>query len=323
MDEPRYEKLTVGILIKREEGVFGPRGLGLFYDPTQKREPIQNKKAFVEYTEETIYGKLSQIGGKHKYPNVDPQMAADLYYQTLCVAGIEAEQPAEIPLRMGLEGKRGYIVRFPLEDLERGRSIFEFLSTLYYNHRNVLTSFMYLDKVKMSDQEHATVITLGPNVKILHTERFQPIYIGGTKQMDRLKLDKSVLALEFYSVDKQKLEQTMNRVESKCYTFSMSLEDLPADQVAYAHAVMWDSKDLPRGYRANFIRRGLNAFEDRDIGELLAYSLFPAEMETRLIETLQLFQKVVADPVGILRGCEEVNALIRQVVKDEFYADFA
>ena len=37
----------------------------------------------------------------------------------------------------------------------------------------------------------------------------------------------------------------------------------------------------------------------------------------------ELFQKVVADPVGILRGCEEVNALIRQVVKDEFYADFA
>lgn len=323
MDVPRYKKLTVGILIKREDGVFGPRGLGIFYDPTQKREPVQNKTAYVEYTEETIYGKLSQIGGKHKYPNVDPQMGADLFYRTLCMAGIKAEQPAEIPLRLELEGKRGYIVRFPLEDLERGRSIFEFLSTLYYDHRNVLTSFIYLGKAKMNDQEQATVVTLGPNVKMFHTERFQPIYIGGTKQMDRLKLDKSILALEFYSADKQKLEQIMGRVESKCYIFSMSLEDLPADQVAYTHSVMWDSKDLPRGYRANFKRRGLNAFEDRDIGELVAYSLFPAEMETRLIETLQLFQKVVVDPIGILQRCEEVNKLIKQVRKDEFYADFA
>jgi len=323
MDVPRFEKLTVGILIKREDGVFGQRGLGIFYDPTQEREQVQDKKAYVEYTEQTIYGKLSQIGRKHKYPNVDPQMAADLFYQTLCVADIKAEQPEEIPLRMGLEGKRGFIVRFPLEDLERGCSIFGFLSTLYYNHRNVLTSFLYLARAKMSDKEHATVITLGPNVKRLHTECFQPIYIGGVKHVDRLEIDKSILALEFYSVDKQKLEQIMRRVESKCYVYSVSLEDLPADQVAYTHSVMWDSKDLPRGYRANFIRRGVNTFEDRDIGELVAYCLFPNEMETRLIETLQLFQKVVDDPIGILQRCEEVNKLIKRVVKDEFYAEFA
>jgi hypothetical protein len=323
MNVPRYEKLTVGILFKREEGVFGPRGLGLFYDPTQKREPVQHKTVYEEYTEETIYGKLSQIGGKHKYPNVDPQKGADLYYRTLCMAGIKAEEPVEIPLRLELEGKRGYIVKFPLVNLERGRSIFEFLSTLYYNHRNVLTSFIYLDRAKINDQEKATIITLGPNVKIFQAERFKPVYIGGTQQTDRVTLDKSVIALEFYSVDKQKLKQVMGRIESKYYNFSMSFEDLPADQVAYTHSVIWDNKDLPRGYRANFKRRGLVAFEDRDIGELVAYSLFPAEMESRLIESLELFQKMIVDPGGILQSCREVNKLIKQVVKDEFYAEFA
>lgn len=322
MGMPRYEKLTVGILLKREEGVFGPRGLGLFYDPTQKSEPVLQRAGYEEYNEETIYGKLSQIGGKHKYPNVDPQTVADLYFRTLRVAGIEAEQPAEIPLRLELEGKRGFIVRFPLKNLERGRSIFEFLSTMYYNHRNVLTSFAYLDKARKNDREQATVVTLGPEVKIYHMERFKPVYMGGTQQTDRMTIDRSVLALDFYSVDKQRLEQVMRRIESKCYIFSMSLEDLPADQVAYTHSVMWDSKDLPRGYRANFIRRGLDAFKDRDVGELAAFSLFPAEMETRLIESLELFQKMIVDPGGILQGCETVNKLIRQVVRDEFYADF-
>lgn len=323
MDVPRFEKLTVGILIKREDGVFGPRGLGLFYDPTQKKEPVQSKPEYFEYTEETIYGKLSQIGGKHKYPNVDPPMVADLFYQTLSMAGINAQQPDEIPLRLELAGKRGYLVRFPLEDLERGCMIFEFLSTLLYNHRNILTSFIYLDRAKKKDREYATVVTLGPNVKIVHAECFQPIYIGGTKPKDSLRLDKSVLALEFYRVDRQKLEQIMSRLDPKCYIYSMSLEGLPADQVAYTHSVMWDAKDLPRGYRANFARRGVNVFEDRHIGELVAYSLFPAEMKTRLVETLQLLEEVVSDPFGVLRRCEEVNKLIKEVVKDEFYADLA
>jgi hypothetical protein len=224
---------------------------------------------------------------------------------------------------MELEGNRGYVVRFPTEDLERGGSIFEFLSTLYYNHRNVLTSFIYLDKAKLKDREQATVVTLGPNVRIFHTERFQPIYIGGTQQTGRLAIDKSILALEFYSVNKQQLEQIKRRIESKCYIFSMPFEGLPADQVAYTHSVIWDSKDLPRGHRANFKRRGMDAFEDRDIGDLIAYSLFPAEMKMRLIESLQLLKEMVVAPIGILHRCEEVHKLIRQVVKDEFYADFA
>ena len=102
----------------------------------------------------------------------------------------------------------------------------------------------------------------------------------------------------------------------------MSFEDLPADQVAYTHSVMWDSKDLPRGYRVNLIRRGLVGFQDRDSGKLVAYSLFPAEMETRLIESLELFQKMSLDPIGLLQRCIAVNELIRKVVKDEYFADF-
>jgi hypothetical protein len=73
------------------------------------------------------------------------------------LADINAEKPVERQLRLDLEGNLGYLVRFPMEDLERGRSIFEFLSTMYYDHRNVLTSFNYLDKAKKKDLEQATV----------------------------------------------------------------------------------------------------------------------------------------------------------------------
>ena len=117
-------------------------------------------------------------------------------------------------------------------------------------------------------------------------------------------------------------QQFLNKIESKFTIYSMSLEKLPADQVANAHSVMWDSKDLPRGYRANLIRRGLIGFKGRNAGVLVAYSLFPAEMETRLIESLELFQKMIVDPIGLLQKYIAVNKLIKQVVKDEFYADF-
>ena len=322
MDKFRFEKLTVGLLVKRESGMFKPSGLGIFYDPTQKAGRTDSKSTYGEYDEETIYGKQSVIGGKHKYPNVDPMTLADIYFEALNVAGINAEKPIERQLWLDLEGTRGYIVRFPVEDMVRGRSIFDFLSTLYYNHRNVLTSFMCLDKAKKDNREQAAVITLGPSVKRFHTERFQPIYIGGTQSLDSVSVDKSILALNFYGVKKRQLKQVMDRVESKHHIYSMPLEDLPADQVAYTHSVMWDSKDLPRGYRVNFIRRGLLGFRDIDIGELVAYSLFPEEMEMRLIESLQLFQKMVVDPIGLLQKCIAVNELIKQVVKDEFCAEF-
>jgi len=322
MGEFRFEQLTVGLLVKREGGMFRPSGLGVFYDPTKKRETSKYKSAYGEYEEETIYGKNSRIGGKHKYPNVDPRTLADIYFEAMNLAGINAEKPVERQLRLDLEGNLGYLVRFPTEDLERGRSIFEFLSTMYYDHRNVLTSFKYLDKAKKSDLGLATVVTLGPNVRTLHTERFQPIYIGGTQLPDSVAVDKSTRALNFYGVKKQRLKQFMDRIDSKITIYSMSFEDLPADQVAHTHSVMWDSKDLPRGYRANLIRRGLIGFQDRDAGKLVAYSLFPAEMETRLIESLELFQKMSLDPVGLLQRCIAVNKLIKQVVKDEFFADF-
>ena len=322
MDELRFKQLTVGIVVKREGGMFTPCGLGVFYDPTKKGEKAEHKAAYGEYEEETIYGKNSRIGGKHKYPNVDPMMAADIYFEAMNLAGINAEKPVKRQLRLDLEGNLGYLVRFPKEDLERGRSIFEFLSTLYYDHRNVLTSFNYLDKAKKKDPEQATVVTLGPHVREFHTERFRPIYIGGTQLLDGVEVDKSILALNFYGVKKKQLKQFMDRIEPKYHSYSMSFEGLPADQVAYTHFGMWDNKDLPRGYRANLIRRGLIGFKDRDTGELVAYSLFPAEMETRLVESMQLFQKMSFDPIGLLQRCIDVNKLIKQVVKDEFYADF-
>ena len=321
MGEFRFEQLTVGILIKREGGMFKPSGLGVFYDPTKKGEKTKYESAYGEYEEETIYGKNSRIGGKHKYPNVDPMTVAEMYFEAMNLAGIKAEKPVKRPLRLDLEGNLGYLVRFPTEDLERGRSIFELLSTLYYDHRNVLTSFIYLDKAKKKDLGQATVITLGPHVRTLHTERFQPIYIGGTQLLDNVEVDKSTLALNFYGVKKQRLKQFLDNIESKTTIYSMSLEDLPADQVAYTHSVMWDNKDLPRGYRANLIRRGLVEFQDRDSGNLVAYSLFPVEMKTRLIESLELFQKMSFEPIGLLQKCIEVNKLIKQVVKDEFSAD--
>ena len=54
METPRYEQLTIGILIKREAGVFGPRGLALFYDATQKSEPVRNQMSSEKDTKETI-----------------------------------------------------------------------------------------------------------------------------------------------------------------------------------------------------------------------------------------------------------------------------
>ncbi len=318
MDKFRFKQLTVGLLVKREGGMFRPSGLGIFYDPTKKGETAEHISAYGEYDEETIYGKNSKIGGSHKYPNVDPMAVADIYFETMKLAGIDAEKPVVRQLRMDLEGNLGYIVRFPMKDLERGRSIFEFVSTMYYDHRNVLTSFKYLDKAKKDDLGQATVVTLGPDVRTLSTERFQPIYIGGTQMMDRVAVDKSTLALNFYGVKKQRLNQFMDKIESKSHIYSMSFEDLPADQVAYAHSVMWDSKDLPRGYRANLIRRGLVGFQDRDSGKLVAYSLFPVEMEMRLIESLQLFHKVVVGQIDLLQKYIAVNKLIKQVVQDEF-----
>ena len=322
MDELRFDQLTVGMLVKREGGMFMPCGLGVFYDPTKKGETPEAKSTYGEYDEETIYGKNSRIGGKHKYPNVDPMTVAEMFFDAMNLAGIKAEKPVKRQLRLDLEGNLGYLVRFPKEDLERGRSIFEFLSTLYYDHRNVLTSFEYLDKAKKGDLGQATVVTLGPHVKTLHTERFRPIYLGGTEFLDSVEVDKSMLALNFYGVKRKQLKQFMDRIESENTIYSMSFEGLPADQVAYTHFGMWDNKDLPRGHRANLIRRGLIGFKDRDTGELVAYSLFPAEMETRLVESIQLFQKMSFDPIGLLQRCIDVNKLINQVAKDEFYADF-
>jgi len=322
MNEMRFEQLTVGIMIKREGAMFKPSGLGVFYDPTKKREKSGNKSTYGEYEEETIYGKNSRIGGKHKYPNVDPMTAAEIFFETMNMAGIKAEKPVERQLRLDLEGNLGYLVRFPTEDLERGRSIFEFLSTMYYNHRNVLASFTYLDEAKKDDQEQAAVVTLGPHVRTLYTERFRPIYLGGTELLDSVEVDKSMLALNFYGVKKQQIKQFMDRIDPQYHSYSISLEGLPADQVAYTHSVMWDNKDLPRGYRANLIRRGLVEFQDRDSGKLVAYSLFPAEMETRLIESLELIQKISLDPIGLLQRCLAINKLINQVVKDEFHVDF-
>ncbi len=322
MDELRFEQLTVGILIKREGGMFASCGLGVFYDPTKKREKPEIKSAYGEYEEETIYGKNSRIGGKHKYPNVDPATAAEIFFETMNMAGVKAEKPVERQLRLDLEGNLGYLVRFPKEDLERGRSIFEFLSTLYYNHRNVLTSFKYLDKAKKENLGQATVVTLCPHVRMLHTERFQPIYIGGTQLLDNAEVDKSTIALNFYGVKLQRLKQFKDEIDSRFTIHSISFEDMPADQVAYTHSVIWDNKDLPRGYRANLIRRGLVGFQDRDSGKLVAYSLFPAEMETRLLESLELFQKTSLDTNGLLQKYIAVNKLIKQVVKDEYFADF-
>jgi hypothetical protein len=316
MDAPRYEKLTVGILIKREAGVLGPRGLGIFYDPMQKAEPFQFQPACEEYTEETIYGKLSRIGGKHKYPNVDPATAADLYYRTLGVAGIEPEQPAEIPLRLGLEGKKGYIVRFPIEDLERGRSIFEFLLAMYYDHHHILTSFMNIDRAKKRPVEQAAVVTCGPAARVFQSECLQPIYLGATS-------DKSSVAPEFYNVKKEQLGHCAKKAGSMKSLTCVPFEGLLAHQVAHTHAVMWDSKDLPRGYRANFIRRGLGGFATSTIGELVAYSLFPAEMESRLIDSLHLLQSISIGPPELLRDYTAVNRRIREVVPDDFYADIS
>lgn len=323
MNMPRYEKLTVGILIKREAGVFGPRGLAVFYDPTQKKEPMQFHSSSEEYTEETLFGRLSRIGGKHKYPNVDPKTAAELYHRTLSVAGIKAEEPSEIPLRLDLEGKKGYIVRFPIEDLDRGRSIFEFLSTMYYDHRHILTSFKNIEKAKEQHAEQAAIVTLGPAVSVYHIERFQPIYIGGTETVDSAMVDKSSVIVEFYNVKRQHLGECVNRLESELKLSHVPFEGLLAHQVAYTHSVMWDSKDLPRGYRANFISRGLGGFHTSNVGELVAYSLFPAEMEARLIDSLHLLQKISIGPPELLRDYITVNSRIREVVRDAFYADIS
>jgi hypothetical protein len=321
MERSRFEKLTVGLLVEHKGGMFKPGGLGVFYDPTKKAKATELKSTYSEYDEEAIYGKYARCG-RYKYPNVEPLTVASIYSNTLRLAGIDADEPVDMQLWLDLEGNRGYLVQFPPEDLEKGCLVFQFLSMLYFNHHNVLTSLTYLDKAKADHQEQATVITLGPNVRTFHAERFHPIYIGGIQQIDSLILDKSVIALEFYSVEKRQLTQIMDRIGSKCYNFSISLEDLPAHQVAHTHSLIWDSNDLPRGYRANFIKRGMDAFEDRDIGKLMAYSLFPPEMEAKLIESLELLQKTIIDPIGILQKCEAVNELIKQAVKDEFYADF-
>ena len=323
MNVPRYEKLTVGILIKRESGVFGPRGLALFYDPMQKIEPVRYQTASEEYSEETLFGKLSRIGGKYKYPNVEPETAADLYHRTLVAAGIEAEEPSEIPLRLGLEGKRGHIVRFPIEDLKRGRSIFGFLSTMYYDHRHILTSFKNMEKAKKEHAGQAAVATVGPAVRLHHAERFQPIYIGGTESIDSATVDKSSVILEFFNVDKRQLADCVKRLESDPKLSHVLFEDLLAHQVAYTHSVMWDSKDLPRGYRANLVGRGLGGFQTSSIGELVAYSLFPAGMEARLIDSLRLLQSISVGPPELLQDYIAVNGRIREVVKDEFYADIS
>lgn len=323
MDAPRYSMITVGILIKREAGVFGPRGIALFYDAAQKSEPFHMQTSSEEYTEETIYGKLSRIGGKHKYPNVDPAMGADLYYRTLRLADIEAEKPEEIPLRLGLQGKRGHVVRFPIEELERGRSIFEFLSTMYYDHRHILTSFVYIDQTKNQHVDQAAIVTIGPPTRVIHAERLHPVFTGRTESIDSVTIDKSSIALEFYSVGKQQLASCAERVQSKRAVSCVPFEGLSAHQVAYTHSVMWDSKDLPRGYRANFVRRGLGGFKMQDIGELVAYSLFPVEMESRLVDSLQLLQKISLGPHELLEDYVAANKRIREVVPDEFFADIS
>jgi hypothetical protein len=321
MTDYEFEQLTVGLLVKREGGMFKSGGLGVFYDPTKKVENDKPDAAYGEYDEETIYGKYSRIGGKHKYPNVAPGMIADLFYQTMNLAGVKAEKPVKRQLRLDLEGNLGYLVRFPLDDLERGRSIFEFLSTMYYDHRNVLTSFKRLDKAKESDLEQAAVVALGPDIRTIHAERFQPVYIGGMESMDSVVIDKSTCVLNFYSVPKKEIPQFKSSHDLKYATYSVSFEDLPADQVAYTHSVMWDSKDLPRGHRANLIRRGLYEREDRGKRNLVAYSLFPVGMEKRLIESLQLIQRITDDAAGYIQKYAAVNQRIKEVVKDEFFAD--
>jgi len=321
MGAPRYEKLTIGILIKREAGVFGPRGIALFYDATQEKEQVQLQPSCEEYTEETIYGKLSRIGGKHKYPNVDPAIVADLYCRTLRLAGVDAEEESEIQLRLGLEGKRGHVVRFPIEDLDRGRSMFEFLSTMCYDHRHILTSFLYIDRMKKENVEQAAIVTVGPAVRVSHLEHFQSIYTGRTEAFDRETIDKSSIALEFYSVERDRLTKCAEGVPSAKIHACVQFEGLPAHQVAYTHSVIWDSKDLPRGYRANFVRRGLGSLKTSDIGELVAYSLFPAEMEPRLIESLRLLQQISLGPSELLRDYVAVNKRIRAVVPDESFTD--
>jgi hypothetical protein len=87
MDKFRFKQLTVGLLVKREGGMFRPSGLGVFYDPTKKGEKTKYKSAYGEYDEETIYGKNSRIGGKHKYPNVDPMTVAEIYFETMNLGG--------------------------------------------------------------------------------------------------------------------------------------------------------------------------------------------------------------------------------------------
>jgi hypothetical protein len=84
---------------------------------------------------------------------------------------------------------------------------------------------------------------------------------------------------------------------------------------------MWDNKDLPRGHRANLIRRGLYEREDRGKRNLVAYSLFPVEMEKRLIESLHLIQRIIDDTAGYIQKYAAVNQRIKEVVKDEFFAD--
>jgi hypothetical protein len=323
MKVPRYEKLTVGILLKREAGVFGRRGLAVFYDPTQKKEPAQAHMASEEYTEDTLFGRLSRIGGKHKYPNVDPKTAAGLFHRTLGAAGIQAEEPEEIPLRMGLEGTSGFIVRFPIEDLQRGRSIFEFLSTIYYDHRHILTSFIQIENAKERSAGQAALVTIKPAVTVSHIERYKPVYIGGTESIDSTTVDRSSVILEFYNLEKRRLEDIRKTLDSESCLSYLLFEGLLAQQVAYTHSVMWDSKDLPRGYRANFISRGLGGLPTGNLGDLAAYSLFPAEMETRLIDSLDLLRTISTGPPELLQDYISVNSRIRDVVKDEFYQDIS
>jgi hypothetical protein len=136
-------------------------------------------------------------------------------------------------------------------------------------------------------------------------------------------VDKSSVILEFYNVNREQLEPCIKQLESEPALSFVLFEGLSAHQVAYTHSAMWDSKDLPRGYRANFINRGLFGFDTSNIGELVAYSLFPAEMDTRLIESLQLLQKISIGPAELLQDYIAVNRSITEVVDDEFFADIS